>query len=109
MTAERVIDPTRLEVEFADLYVLATGGGDVFVLNWNEELSPPPFTIFVSENQFLYQGHTYLVNGHGAILPQWVAEQELAGKLVMFVEREGRLMAYATATEGEAEEESQSE
>lgn len=109
MTAEQVIDPTRLEVEFADLYVLATGGVDVFVLNWNEEPSPPPFTIFVSGNQFSYQGHTYLVNGHGAILPQWVAEQELAGKLVMFVEREGRLMAYATVTEDESEEESGSE
>ncbi len=109
MTAEQAIDPTRLQVEFADLYVLATGGVDVFVLNWNEKLSPPPFTIFVSGNQFLYQGHTYLVNGHGAVLPQWVSEQEIEGNLVMFVEREGRLMAYATAAEEDLEEESESE
>ena len=87
---------TQLTIDFADLFLISTGGIDVFALNWNQMDVPPPYNLSVSENEFSYQGHTYLVNGHGAILPQWVEQIEAEDRLAMFIERDGRLLAYAS-------------
>jgi hypothetical protein len=98
---------TAITVTFDDLYVLtsedAEGEVDVFVLNWNEEPLPPPFYVTVSDRRFALSGLTFLVRGHGAALPRWVREEEAAGHLTMFVEREDRLLAYVHDPEAENE------
>ncbi len=104
-TDHSTTDTTQLKVDFADLYLISTGGVDVFALNWNRMDAPPPYSISVSENEFSYQSHTYLVNGHGAILPQWVEQMETEGRLTMFIERDGRLLAYASEPTTEASDE----
>lgn len=97
MTTEpSTTDSTQLTVDFSELFLISTGGIDVFALNWNQMDAPPPYSLSISENEFSYQGHTYLVNGHGAILPQWVQQTETENRLAMFVERDGRLLAYAS-------------
>ena len=95
-TEQSTTDHTQLTIDFGDLFLISTGGIDVFALNWNQMDVPPPYNLSVSENEFSYQGHTYLVNGHGAILPQWVQQIETEDRLAMFIERDGRLLAYAS-------------
>lgn len=87
-------DPTALTLGFDDLFVLSTGGRDVFVYNMNEAATPPPFYLTVDGRRFHLTGASYLEQGHGAVLPQWVREEEAAGRLVMFVLRNERLLAY---------------
>ena len=87
-------DPTSMSVTFDELYVLESGGVDCFVLDWNDAPALPAYYITVDGRRFGYTGATYLVKGHGAQLPQWVQAEEAAGRLTMFVERDGRLMAY---------------
>lgn len=87
-------DPTSMSVTFDELYVLESGGVDCFVLDWNEAPALPPYYITVDGRRFAYTGTTYLVKGHGAQLPQWVQAEEAAGRLALFVERDGRLMGY---------------
>ncbi len=87
-------DPTSMTVTFDELYVLQSGGVDCFVLDWNEAPDLPAYYITVDGRRFGFTGMTYLVKGHGAALPSWVQAEEAAGHLVLFVERNGRLMAY---------------
>lgn len=87
-------DPTTMSVTFDELYVLESGGVDCFVLDWNEQPELPPYYITVDGRRFGYTGTTYLLKGHGARLPLWVQAEEAAGRLALFVERNGRLMAY---------------
>ena len=87
-------DPTRMSVTFDELYVLESGGVDCFVLNWNDAPDLPPYYITVDGRRFAFTGTTYLVKGHGAALPKWVRDEEAAGHLALFVERDDRLMAY---------------
>lgn len=87
-------DPTSMTVTFDELYVLQSGGVDCFVLNWNEAPALPPYYITVDGRRFAYTGTSYLVKGHGAELPRWVQAEEAAGHLVLFVERDDRLLAY---------------
>lgn len=87
-------DPTSMTATFDELYVLESGGVDCFVLNWNEAPALPPYHITVDGRRFAYTGTTYPVKGHGAALPRWVRDEEAAGRLALFVERDGRLMAY---------------
>lgn len=87
-------DPTSMTVTFDELYVLQSGGVDCFVLDWNEAPDLPAYYITVDGRRFGFTGMTYLVKGHGAALPSWVQAEEAAGHLVLFVERNGRLMTY---------------
>ncbi|MEX2375179.1 MAG: hypothetical protein WD942_06275 [Dehalococcoidia bacterium] len=98
-------DPTSIEVTFEDMYVLAAGDVDAFAINWNEEGDPPPFYVAVDGKRFAYTGLTFLVRGYGAALPQFVREEEQAGHLVLFVERDSRLLSYVYDPEAEADDE----
>ena len=89
-----VADPTQMSVTFDELYVLESGGVDCFVLDMNDVPTLPPYYITVDGRRFGYTGLTYLAKGHGAPLPAWVRSEEAAGHLTLFVERNGRLMAY---------------
>lgn len=98
---------TSVTVTFDDLYLLTAedpeGEVDVFVLNWNEEPVPPPFYVAVADRRFAFNGTTYLVRGHGADLPRFVRSEEAEGRLVVFVEREDRLLTYVHDPVAEAE------
>lgn len=101
-------DPTSVTLDFSDFYVLSSGGVDAFAVNWNERDTPPPFYVTVDGRRFAFNGLTFLVKGHGAPLPKWVQEEEAAGHLVLFVERDTRLLCYVhdpAATEDDEGEE----
>jgi len=98
-------DATSVEVTFEDMYVLAAGDMDAFALNWNERDTPPPFYVVVDGKRFAYTGLTFLVRGYGAALPKFVQEEEQAGRLALFVERDDRLLSYVYDPEAEVEDE----
>ena len=100
-------DPTSIALAFDDLFVLSTGDVDAFVYDMAEATVPPPYYITIDGRRFALSGLTFLEQGHGAVLPRWVREEEAAGHLVMFVRRNERLMGYVfdpTAAEDEGDE-----
>jgi len=105
MTADTAPHQTSVTLTFQDFYVLAAEDVDAFVVNWNERPTAAPFYVEVDGKRFAYAGLTFLVRGHGAELPRWVKDEEEAGRLVLFVEREERLLAYVYDPAAEAEEE----
>ncbi len=109
MTADTEMHRTSASLTFEDFYVLTAGDVDAFAIDWNEEPAPPPFYVDVDGKRFAYTGLTFLVRGYGAELPKWVHEEEEAGHLVLFVEREGRLLSYVYDPAVEAEDEAESE
>ena len=94
MTQMTTADPTAISLTFDDLFVLSTGGVDAFVYDMAEAEVPPPYYITVEGSRFALTGLTFLEQGHGAILPRWVREEEAAGHLAMFVRRGERLLGY---------------
>ncbi len=95
MTSEMAEQPTELAIGFEDLFVLSTGGMDAFVLNWNEAANPPPFYVDVGDRRFALTANTYLVNGHGAQLPEYLTTEEAEGRLTLLVERDDRYLVYS--------------
>ena len=91
MTTEMTEPPA---VGFDDLDVLSTEGVDVFVLDLSEQPDVPPYYVTVAGRRFAFTATTFLVQGHGANLPEYVQEQEAAGNLVLFVQRGERYYAY---------------
>jgi|GEM_PF-1737272 len=102
--APEMAHQTSVELSFEDMYVLTADDVDAFAVNWNEEPSPPPFYVIVDGKKFAFVGQTYLVRGYGAELPDWVKAEDEAGHLVMFVERDDRLLAYSYDPTAEVEE-----
>ena len=94
MTNTMTADPTAITLSFDDLFVLSTGDVDAFVYDMAESPVPPPYYITVDDRRFALSGLTFLEQGHGAVLPRWVRDEEAAGHLVMFVRRNERLMGY---------------
>ena len=94
MTSELTEQATELTVGFEDLFVLSAGVVDAFVLNWNEAEAPPPYHVDVGDRRFAFTADTYLVTGHGAGLPEYLAAEEAEGRLTLLVEREGRYLVY---------------
>lgn len=107
--APEMAHPTSVELSFADMYVLTADDVDAFAVNWNDEPSPPPYYVIVDGKKFAFVGQTYLVRGYGAELPDWVKAEDEAGHLVLFVEREDRLLAYSYDPSAEAEEDEPAE
>lgn len=107
MTADTAPHHTSVSLTFEAFYVLTAEDIDAFAVNWNEEPSPPPYYVDVDGKRFAYTGLTFLVRGYGAELPRWVKEEEAAGHLVLFVEREERLLAYSYDPAAEVEEEAE--
>lgn len=97
-------DPTWTELTFDDLDVISAEDVDAFSVNWNTAATPPPYYFIVDGRRFAYSGETFLINGFGAGLPRWVQEHEAEGRLVMFAEREDRLLAYVHDPAAEAED-----
>lgn len=95
---------TTVELTMDDLYVLTADDVDAFAVNWNEQPAPPPFYVVVDGRKFALTGQTYLVRGFGAELPDWVKAEDAAGHLVLFVERDGRLLAYSFDPDAESDE-----
>lgn len=95
MVQTMTADSTALELGFDDLTVLSTGGVDVFVYNMNEGTEVPPYYITLAGRRFHFTGASYLEQGHGAELPEWVREEEAAGRLAIFVQRDERLLVYS--------------
>lgn len=99
----------QVDVSFEDMGVLVdeNTGAEAFILDWNLDPAPPPYYLNVEGRRFAYSGETLLVKGHGAKFGGIVKAHEAAGRIALFVEREGRLMIYVhdpAATEDDAEE-----
>jgi hypothetical protein len=106
MTSETVVDDaTAVTVTFDDLYVLDTEDVEVFVLDLNARDEPPPFYIDVDGRRFGFMASTFLLRGHGAALPDYVQAEEAEGRLVLFGERDDRLLVYGHDPSAEDEEE----
>jgi hypothetical protein len=103
----QMADTTSVTLTFDDFYLLTAEDIDAFAVNWTEHPTPPPYNVIVDGKKFVHTGTTYLVRGFGAELPRWVKEQEAEGHLVLFVERDDRLLSYvydpAVAAEEAAE------
>ena len=95
MTNETVIASAALSVDFAELYVLDTEDVEAFVLDLNGREEPPPFYIDVDGRRFTFTAATFLLSGHGASLPDHVRAEEAEGRLVLFGERDDRLLIYS--------------
>lgn len=107
--AAEMTHQTSATLTFEDFYILTGDEFEAFAVNWNDEPSAPPFYVDVDGKRFAYQGVTFLVRGHGAELPDWVKAEDEAGRLVLFVERLERLLAYSYDPNAEVEEEDAAE
>ena len=85
---------SELAVTFDDMTVLTEGGADVFVVNLNNIDEPPPYYVEVAGRKFSFDGATFLIHGHSAVMPEWVREHESEGRLVLLGEREDRYLRY---------------
>ena len=99
---------SELAVTFDEMTVLTEGGADVFVVNLNDSDEPSPYYVAVSGRRFSFEGATFLIQGHSAVMPDWVREHEAEGRLVLLGEREDRYLRYvhdpAAPDEDEADE-----
>ncbi|MDE2696433.1 MAG: hypothetical protein OXH97_07950 [Chloroflexota bacterium] len=95
---------SELAVTFDDMTVLTEGGADVFVVNLNETNEPPPYYVEVGGRRFSFDGSTFLIFGHSAVMPQWVREHEAEGRLVLLGERDDRYLRYVHDPAEEMEE-----
>lgn len=84
----------EITVELDDMSVLSEGGTDVFVLSWGAEPEPPPFAVHVRGRMFAFCGRTFLMRGGGAVLPEFLREQEREGMLTLLIDRTDRYYAY---------------
>ncbi len=96
---------SELAVTFDDMTVLTEGGSDVFVVNLNESDEPPPYYVEVAGRRFSFEGATFLIQGHSAVMPEWVREHEAEGRLVLLGEREDRYLRYVHDPAEEVEDE----
>ena len=85
---------SELDVTFDDMTVLTEGGADVFVVNLNDSDEPPPYYVAVSGRRFSFEGATFLIQGHSALMPEWVREHAAEGRLVLLGERDDRYLRY---------------
>ena len=85
---------SEIAVTFDDMTVLSEGGADVFVVNLNGRDEPPPYWVDVGERRFGFEGATFLIQGHSAVLPGWVSGHEAEGRLVLLGERGDRYLRY---------------
>ena len=83
-----------LVATYDDFELLGTGDVDVFVLDLNELPGRPPYFVEVDGRRFSLQRETFLVRGHGATMPQWIREQDGAGRIVLLAERGTRYLVY---------------
>lgn len=84
----------QIAVELDDMVVLSEDGMDVFALSWGPEQEPPPFAIDVDGRTFTFCGRSFLMSGGGAVLPEFLREQEREGMLALLVDRTDRYYAY---------------
>lgn len=121
MTSEALAAGTgEISAALDDLYVLDSEGVAAFVIDLNSLDAPPPFYIDV-KGPFLRQGgsawvryrgsvrfaftsETFLLQGHGAVLPDYVRAEEAEGRLVLFGERDDRLLIYGFDPNAEDED-----
>ena len=85
---------SEVDVTFDDMTVLTEGGADVFVVNLNDSDEPPPYYVAVSGRRFRFEGATFLIQGHSALMPEWVREHAAEGRLVLLGERDDRYLRY---------------
>lgn len=104
MTNETAAASAALSVGFGELYVLDTEDVEVFVLDLNGREAAPPFYIDVEGRRFAFTAATFLLNGHGASLPDYVRAEEAEGRLALFGERDDRLLIYSHDPNAEVEE-----
>jgi len=84
---------------FQDLHLVSSGGVDVFAVDLNDWRGKLPFYMEVDGRRFALQpSNTYLVTGHGARLPNWVAAEEAEGRLTILAERDTRYLVYSHDT-----------
>jgi hypothetical protein len=94
-------DPETKVMAFAfrDLHLVSSGGVDVFAADLNDWAGKLPFYLEVDGRIFALQpSNTYLVTGHGARLPAWIAAEEEEGRLTILAEREDRYLVYSHDT-----------
>jgi len=85
--------------EFQDLHLVSSGGVDVFAVDLNDWDGKLPYYLEVDGRLFALQpSNTYLVTGHGAQLPEWIAAEEEEGRLTILGEREDRYLVYSHDT-----------
>ena len=98
---------SELDVTFDDMTVLTEGGADVFVVNLNDSDEPPPYYVAVSGRRFSFEGATFLIQGHSALMPEWVREHAAEGRLVLLGERDDRYLRYVHDPAEEMEDDEQ--
>ena len=96
---------SELAVTFDEMTVLSEGGADVFIVNLNDYEDTPPYYIDAGGHRFHFDGATFLIKGHSAVMPQWVHENEAEGRLVILGERDERYLRYVYDPADEAEDE----
>jgi hypothetical protein len=98
---------------FQDLHLVSSGGVDVFAVDLNFWDGKLPFYIEIDNRLFsLHHSNTYLVTGHGAQLPEWIAAEESEGRLTLLAERDTRYLVYShdtLATDEDEDNETDSE
>ncbi len=104
MTNEAVVASSALSAGFSDLYVLDTEDVEAFVIDLNGRDAAPPFYVDVDGRRFTFTAATFLLSGHGAALPDYVRAEEAEGRLVLFGEREDRLLIYGHDPNAEVED-----
>jgi hypothetical protein len=95
---------SELAVSFDEMTVLSEGGADVFLVNLNDTEETPPYYIAVNGRRFSFEGLTFLIQGHSAVMPAWVRENEAEGRLVILGERDDRYLRYVYDPQAELEE-----
>jgi len=95
-----------MSLGFKDLYLVSSGGVDVFAIDLNDWDGKIPYYLEVDGKLFSLQpSNTYLVTGHGARLPEWITAEEEEGRLTVLAERDTRFLVYSHDTLAVDEEE----
>ena len=94
-----------IEIGYDDLTVMSEVGFDVFIFNWNDFTSPPPYYVTVEGRRFSFSSKTVLFQGHGAVLAGLIAEHDTEGRMVLLVERDDRYLLYLHDPAAEAADE----
>lgn len=93
---------TEREYTLDEMTVLSEDGVDVFHLNLVEDPGLPPYYLSVDGRRFAFSGRTYLIQGHGAVMPRELTAEMDEGRLPIIVEREDRYYLYLHDAAAEA-------
>lgn len=86
--------PALLDVNPVDLGTLDLGGLWVSYINLPDEAFLPT-RLRIGKDEYAY-ANSYIITGHGAVLPQRVRDERAAGKKVAIVEHRDRYVLFVS-------------